>query len=462
MAALGLATCSGPSGPPDTGLFVFGHVFAADGSPSLAPAAAVYRAGDSIHLSVSASDNRRLTWIGLHATEPFDRADSVQLPDSVRSVVLDAMIVTDSLFAGQWHFNAFARDDEGHRDEAVLLGNPASTYRDTILPTTSWALGSRLRDLVFDAKRKKVYFAQRDSARIGVISLQTLSLDPGLPTPAVPTGLDMSPGDDSLLVALPASYAIAVINLAVTPPTLDTIRLTGDSLPNLPLPQPDNLRAGQGNRVIVHTTVPGVSGSVGQIVVYNLATGSKVRHREVGFQGVVGSAVLLTRPVDRSRILVAYSDACCPTQAQIYLPGIDSLLAQRGTVDRYGPPISADATGRRFLVGTTLYDSSLTLLRGYAPPGGALVSAITRGADTAYFGAGSGFFRTRLSDGVSIQRVRVPAEPGLLLDLPEVSGILVVSDYLMSFVVLGGPPTPVVHRPVTPPEHLLARYALQH
>jgi hypothetical protein len=402
----------------------------------------VFAPGDTISLSIYAADNRRVRWVGLEFIEPVATSDSFEVTDSLSGVLLSVRLIMGATFAGLVRVKAFARDDQGQRAEAVLLGNPISVYATVTRQVVSAQLDVLARHVAFDLKRGLVYLSQPDSGRIAVLSLSTGTFATPLVPPVPPAGIDLSAGGDSLVVALPDLRALGILDLTSTSPTWQTIALAFDTSWGR---HPDNLRVSAANTVIVSITATGVTGAVGQVVAHRMSTGYQTLRNDVsywdGYPGTVTDATLMARSADRSRILLLFDNSCCPESGQIYVSQSDAFLARQPTVQRYGPAISADGSGNVFLVGNTLFSNALTQPVAYHPPGEAWASALSQGGDTAYFGFRQGFFRTRLADGATVEWVSLPEAPLRLYSIPGPGErVLAISGTTATVVTLGAVP----------------------
>ena len=83
--------------------------------------------------------------------------------------------------------------------------------------------------MAYDAKRDVLYLSQPDSQRVAVLSLGTYTYGTPLAMPSVPAGLDLTPGGDTLLVALRRAAALGVVDLTLATPSVDTARLAFDT-----------------------------------------------------------------------------------------------------------------------------------------------------------------------------------------------------------------------------------------
>ena len=406
-----------------------GVVLAWDRSGVTAPAAAVFGPGDTIRLEIDASDNERVRWIGLHFIEPIQSQDSVELTDSLTVVSARASIGPPATFSGIVRISAFARDNGGNRREIELSGEPISVFAPVTRSLRTAPLDVAVRDLAFDGKRGRVYLSQPDSARIAVLSLATMTFDSAPLPPARPGGLDLTASGDSLVVALPETRQLGVLDLTVAAPMWRTIDLAIDTASGH---RPQSLRISDANKALVVVGPDAVGSS--QVYEYDFATGGERLRTDVGTTGSVPAPALLIRSENRGRILLLSNSV-----GQIYATQADTFLPPQATVGIPGPPVTSTATGSLFLIAGTVFTGTLGQATAYYPPGSAFRSAISLQGDTAYFGMGFGFLRTRLGDGVTLEKVVLPDEPLGLYAVPGAGGqLLSISAAKIVVVDLGG------------------------
>ena len=416
-----------------------GLVLAWDRSGVTAPAAAVFGPGDTIHLQIDATDNRRVRWLGIHFREPFESQDSVEIADSLPAVSVSVSIVPNAAFSGIVRINAFARDNADNRQETELSGDPISVFAPVSRPLRSAPLDAPVKDVAFDAARGLVYLSEPDSARIAVLSLATMTLDTAVAAPGTPGGLDLSASGDSLVVALPDTRQLGVLDLTGITPGWTTIALAVDSASGL---RPQVLRISAANKALVLAVS---DAGPSRVYEYDFVTGTQRLRTDAGATGAVPTPSRLVRPANRGRMLLV-SDAV----GQVYVSQTDTFLAPHATVGLATPPATATASGDLFLIGGSVFTGTLDHSTDYYPPGSAFRSAISQFGDTAYFGVASGFLRTRLADGVTLEKVILPEEPIRLYAAPGPGGaVLAISATQIVLADLSGAsPSPRARSPL--------------
>jgi len=274
-------------------------------------------------------------------------------------------------------------------------------------------------DIAFDSKRSVLYLSQPQSQQVAVLSTTTMTLQTPIALFGSPSGLDLSVGGDSLVVALKSTQLLAIVNLVTG--RVDTVRL------NTGAPGLDHLRVAANDAALVSLTFGG-SGYGGSIWEYYLLNGSQRRRTDAGFGGAVTEAVPFARPVDRSRILLLIDDSCCPEEGDVYVSATDAIAVHQGTVSQYFPTVSADSTGKVFLIGARLFDQALnpiTVLTSPGYNGGATVVAPS-GA-LAYLASNVGYIKVRIPDGAVLEQVLLPGVPGQLVVLPNGQTLVAVT-----------------------------------
>ncbi len=370
------------------------------GSATGPEAALTLVAGDTLQLTVNATDNHRLAWIGYRLGPPASVQDSVAVAAATGSHTW--MRVVQAGWLGDWTVSAFARDSLGNPAQTSLGG--ATVVSGIRRPTRSAPLGGAVGDVAYSAARDALYLSQPFLDRVAVLSLGSFTFGTPIALFSRPQGLDLSVGGDSLVVALRNSPYLAVVDLSSG--QVDTVRLGIDNFLNR---GPDNVRVMGNDKAIVTITFDG-SGYGGQVWEYDLSAGTQRQRTDAGISGQVTELVRLARAEDRSRLLILIDDSCCPLEGNVYLTASDTVSVRRGTVNRFFPRVSATATGALFLIGESLFDANLNLMRTLAPADYvAGPTAISPDGFSVYMAIDFAFLKLRAADGVIVERVRLPA-----------------------------------------------------
>jgi len=370
--------------------------------------------GDTIRVAVAATDQDKVVWVGYRMGAPASRSDSVA---GAAVTVNDTFaLVVPMGWVGTSTVTAFARDSSGNGAQTSL--GSLAVVNAVRRPTRNIPLAAPY-DIAFDSKRSVLYLSQPQSQQVAVLSTTTMTLQTPIALFGSPSGLDLSVGGDSLVVALKSTQLLAIVNLVTG--RVDTVRL------NTGAPGLDHLRVAANDAALVSLTFGG-SGYGGSIWEYYLLNGSQRRRTDAGFGGAVTEAVPFARPVDRSRILLLIDDSCCPEEGDVYVSATDAIAVHQGTVSQYFPTVSADSTGKVFLIGARLFDQALnpiTVLTSPGYNGGATVVAPS-GA-LAYLASNVGYIKVRIPDGAVLEQVLLPGVPGQLVVLPNGQTLVAVT-----------------------------------
>src|SRR5207245_11666366 len=127
-------------------------------------------------------------------------------------------------------------------------------------------------------------------------------------------------------------------------------------------PGPANVRVIGNRRAMVTIAIAG-SGFGGQVIEYDLVSGTQRARSDAGVGGPVTEVVPLARAGDRSGLLLIIDNNCCPEDGNVYVTATDTVAVKHATVTRYNPKVSANQTGPLFLLVESLFDYHLNLLR---------------------------------------------------------------------------------------------------
>jgi hypothetical protein len=374
--------------------------------------------GDTLVIQARADDDKALIWLGWKVgTYPDLARDSVPVSGTHSETTFRG--VTQAGWVGTTTVWVFARDAAGHLTE-FPIGNlevrPAASR-----PTSTFTLPASVRDLAYDGKRNRLYLSEVNRSEIAVISLGALHLDAAIPLLSSGAGLDMSRGNDSLLVALGQSVFLSTVNLVTG--QVDTVRLTLGSSSQ----RPDNLRVAANNTVVMSLAFDG-TGYGGAILTYDLVARTQQLRTEAGINGLVTERVPLARSGDGQKVLLLIDDSCCPEDAQIYSAATGTFGSRIGAFNGYFPTISGDATATRWLMANRLYLADLTPLLTLTPVGYSFgPTVLSPDATVAYLGTAAGYLKVRLSDQEVLETVTLPYTPTRLVALPGGTTLVAVA-----------------------------------
>lgn len=401
--AVVLAACAEGAGPPqDAAPTVTGIILAHDGSARVLPAAQVYAAGERVRLQLDIADDHRVEWVGFHVTGPIDLSDSARVPnpdDQLRVLVL----VDLGNLSGLMQVKGFARDGSGNRTETLVTGNPVSIFAPVIAPVHTVPLSGPIVDLTYDLNREQLLLAESKQARIATYSLRAEASGPPIATPYPASSLDLTVSGDSLVAFFPETGELGILPLVGLTPHWHLAPLPLD----LPL-ENGALRVSQTNKVLI---------AAGEVVEYDFTTELAQLRADAGSAGAVPDGATLGASADRATIILAYVVPGGGTVGQAYT-SLDNVFQAPTPLGNLPTMEIASDDGGQFLIGGALLNATLASIRQFYPPGQARVSALTRAGDYAYFGYGSGYLRTRVTDGVTLEQVVLPETPARILVLP--------------------------------------------
>jgi len=346
---------------------------------------------DTLRLAVNASDNYKLAWVGYRIGAPASLRDSVAVTTRNASQSF-TVLIPSSGWLGTQTVMGFARDSAGHLVQASL-GN-ATVVPGSRRPTFVFPLNGGIPDLVYDSARDVVYFSEPSLNRVRVFSLGTKSFAGPINLFSRPWGLDLTPGGDSLVVTLSQSKSLAIVNLQNRQVDTANLPLNPNGNPSLAY-----VRVMANRKAFVATPDDG-----GVLWELDLGTLS----RRVRTDASVTAIVPMARAGDGSRLLVIGDNSCCPESGSLYLSATDTFAISGPTADRYGPRVSADRSGSRFLVDESLFDGSLNLIQTFTSSTFTLgrSSALSPDGLSAYLAVDSGYVKVRTADGVVVDTVR--------------------------------------------------------
>lgn len=389
--------------------------------------------GDMVQIKVSAGGSTPLRWIGYSVGDPVIRSDSVAVSgnsaEQVFRVVADGRWQTEGKATLPITF--FALDQRGARRDSRREMRVVPGVRR---PTRTARLPGAVADAVIDVRRNRAYLSVPSAGQIAVLDLATMTFAAPITVPA-PAGIDLTPGGDSLVVALRNGDALAIVNLATRARTDVRLEVTQSTL----RADPGILRVASNGKAFVLITARADADD--GLLEYDLRTGRQRKWEELGSGGTQSPFALITRSGNGARVLVRNVMVGGGPGMAIYDAATDAFTAIR--VPPPGEPghspsavsISADREGRSFLMGVTLFPSDLSSARllpgtgysssGHQPP----PTVLAPGGAEVFVGAEPGFWRMRAGDGAVLERVWVHA-PRLARLVPHPDGgtILAFSD----------------------------------
>lgn len=352
--------------------------------------------GDTLRLHLTASDNRRLAFVGYALGFPLDRRDSIVVGGTNVDTVLT--VVLPSLSSGGLPITVFARDSAGFRtDSGPIHLSVIDMIRRPIRAITTPA---PVLGLAVDTKRQVVYLAY-GTQQIDVMDLTNGTLASSITIPFRARDLDLSVSGDSLVATMDSEAALGIVNLAAIPHTAIVVPIDSGVYPQSEVA--DKVRVMANGKVIVSFSFPTTNSCcAGSLADYSLATGVWTR------RGGANDRLSLARSWDRSR-MVAAAGFYPYVQAGAYVAATDSFTPfQYTTATPSGYPVSSDSNGSRFLIAQVLFDDALQVLLSIDKELGTNANALSPDGANAYVEIGGGFLQVRTADGAVLERVRLP------------------------------------------------------
>jgi len=376
-----------------------------------------YFVGDSIYFIFIASDNhalRALVW----EVWPAGFRDSVVVTGWDVAPWLKIPVRPE--WTGPIQLRLYARDAAGLTGEAFESPpNAMRVYPTVQRPTASTSLEAEIRDVVFDTRRGVMYLKQWNPGGVVVFNMSTMTVTRTLLLPSYPADLDLTPGGDSLVVALPAERALGVIDLRMTPLTLELRSLT---LLDTTLNQyPRAARVAANGKAFV--PLAGSVSSAYTLLELDLATDGERLRTDAGNGGNVGGGAL-GRSHDHSTLVLNGG----PSLFQRYDATQDAFGPGRSAIPYDWTPV-VDGTGQHVAIGLDIYDASLEFLRRVRTPspGGVPLSALSPDGAYLYMVYWShGIVRSRVSDGEIVDRTPNPIRPDLIRASPDGATLVTV------------------------------------
>src|SRR5687767_4981073 len=354
-------------------------------------------AGDSIDLGVTAFDNNGLRAI-VYDLLPSGRRDSLVVTSNFNGrfrvpVPLDV--------TGPVQVRLFARDVVGLTSAEVTTPAGALQVYPTIgRPTLQATVSGGVSGLVIDADRAAIYIVPWFRPHITVLSAASLQATRTIDLPYNPTSLDFTRGGDSLLVT--GGAGLTVIDLGTSTPEVTQVPLTLNS------------SLGQrSERVVVmangkaFVALGGTSSQAFQLLEVNLATGEqRIRADAADGNGIAGASTIQRSP---DRMAFVYNGG--PSHFRRYDLVTDQFTLG-GNATPYGVKLSQDRGGQHSALSLDIYDVSLAFVRRVESIFGAAAvsvpSTLSADGEYLYYAAAPGIMRSRVSDGLLVDRTLNP------------------------------------------------------
>lgn len=357
--------------------------------------AGTFFTGETMSIVAWAADNHRLASIGWEEL-PTGTRDSLRVSGTSVDTVVRIRVPPE--WNGPIQLLLWARDSVGLSSDVIasladsLLVFPTVERPYRLTNTYGTSLAARV-----DTLRQRVLLLQQGWHRVLALDLATGAQVGSVEVPDYPTAFDGSPGGDSLLVLLPNTRALAVVDLRDLSLPAGVIHLTaldsarGDRL--------RNLAVAANGKVFVSWQDPG--GTVTGLLEVDLRTLVQRQRTDVGDGGPVGAGDLRSS-LDHTTLWLGANGL-----AQRYHPDLDRFDAGMASPI----PTSMDRSGSRLAIGRQVYDASLQYQRTVWSPDPFASATPTLSADgeTLYYAIPTrGILRGRVSDGTLLDRTAAP------------------------------------------------------
>jgi hypothetical protein len=315
--------------------------------------------GSTDTLSITASDNGGLAWVGFSIGAPANVRDSVSGQYSPSGILNVTVTPPAAWLSATPAITAFAYDRDGHYTEDSL--GKTTVAQHLTRPIRTATIDTATRRAVEDTKRQVVYFAVGDQAAIQVLSLSTMTYNAPIPLPATPVDVDVRPGGDSLVVALAHTADLAFVNLLTSPATVSVVHLNslngpGGDTTNL-TDTVMSVRQASDGRVIVGAE--GGSGPPssntpfrGALAQFNPATGTD----SLVYVDYYVTRYALVRTGSGTKVLVANVNG---GQFILYDAGAHAYNGPMGSFPTWIPYATADSDGSYYGIYDGLYSGTL-------------------------------------------------------------------------------------------------------
>ena len=387
-----------------------------------------FAVGDTLTISADGNDDDLLGWFVWSLGPPANVRDSIEATAGRAFESFNAKVVVRPEWVGSPTVSMYVRDAGGLPSKTYTA--PADSLRvypivnhPTTTPLSLSSTGTA-DDIAYDSKRGLMYVSVPTDNEIAVFSPTTMTLQAPIALPGSPSGMeDLSLSGDSLLVAVPSSNAIEVIDLNHPSAEPTAIKLSViDSIAAL-YPgfvfHPSDLRIAANGKAFVFLTW-GTPNFGDQTVELDLATGQDRFRTDA--RNLSTPYPYWTRYVgrtnDRSRIYVLGNTA------GIYDAASDSFTTLLNSPG-YCTGVTFDGAGDKLASGVEVLDANLKVLAAAYLNGQAECATLSPDGATVYLLDGGNNIRSMsLSTGQMLERIPMPLTPQRLFVDPNERWIL--------------------------------------
>lgn len=383
---------------------------------------------DTLAITVSAHGPRRLAYIGYRITSFTNVGDSVAVADTADSAGF-RLPIPFAWKGAVLDIEVFVRDRLG-LDGGVVIGELRVAVFPS-RPTQTFRVGQGVSDMVYDGSRGRLYLMtaldstpQAGRPEVRVFQFSPAGFLPGIPLSWFAYGIDLTPGQDSLLLTL-YNGRLGIINLTTL------VQDSTDSIIFAPaaIHAPYKVRSTANGKAMI--SIAGgfsIDGGPGQFVELDLGTGTQTLRTDVGDSGAIGTQPFLGVTPDRTR-LVVYPANVTTTAAQLYQSATDAFAAavpdpSPGQAGAFN--VSTDSTGSHWLVGNELLDGNLAPLRQLESGIYSGTSVLSYDGAYAYVAVPEGVAKVRTSDGTRAELILLQNPPYMLRITPDGTTLIAV------------------------------------
>ena len=386
-----------------------------------------FAVGDKFQLLASAQDNIALGWLIYEIGPPANVIDSVPATPHATSMNFLTPITVGPGWFGPALLKVYARDAGGLTSNVLTSPTDSVRFYPVVSRPTTTPLqlspSHETKDIVYDAKRDLMYVAIATDPNIAVFSPSSMTLQTPITLPAAPGGMDLSLSGDSLLVAVPSTKSIAVVDLthpsapaAMIPlPVVDTAGVVagmGDQTP-----MPEDVRIMSNGKLFVFLSWGTRNDDV--VVEVDLKTGAQKIRTDAPRTSATSTnwTYSVERSGDRSRLFVVNSaryDAGTDTWTTI----TDLLGSAFG--------VTTNTTGTQLTMTNLILDANFgTLWTADASMQGTTVLGMSSDGVMVYIGAGRSLTMMRNADKVLLERTPLPTNAERVFAVPGGRFVLV-------------------------------------
>ena len=375
----------------------------------------LYTLGDSARITITATNPDGLGWLGVRWTTvaPIGAESVLVSGTSAQHTFAVRLPPGDPPF--RLYVTVFARHTLGFRS-SVDVPDVRTTDAQQ-LPVQSLRLSAVPLDWIWSPRRDRVYLAQRFVSTVHEVGLAPLATTATFTLPGYGASLDLTEGEDSLVVARGGALAVSVVPLG------------GGAVTDIPVTPPDLIDIYDTRRVRVVAgarAMIGVgSGSAGAIMELDLGTAAQRFRVPWGGYGTFERGA-------RARMLM--DDGGSPVGSQVYLAATDTFLPPAsGLLHGYQPV--ADSAGTRWLVSSELFDAALTLLSTMSGEPLYQPCALAPDGTRVYCARMDGFTEYDAATGLKLRAIHLPVGPTRLLGVGA-GRVLAIRDSTLYLVTL--------------------------